>query len=79
MLSSGMFLRRTSCRSYAPELPFILSYVETGTRAHIGPIDFFHTKNHIGSESLTHGWKGEIKRSNLHYFLAQESSIKADF
>ncbi len=23
-------------------------------------IDFFHTKNHIGSKSLTHRWKGEI-------------------
>ncbi len=44
--------------------------------AHIG---FFHTQNHIGSKSLTHRWKGEIKRINLHYFLAQESSIKADF
>ncbi len=83
LCSPGMFLCRTLCRNYAPELPFQLSYLvvcrnwyKSTNQAHA---DFFHTKNHIGSKSLTHRWKGEIKGSNLHYFLAQESSIKANF
>ncbi len=82
-ISPGMFLRRASCRNHAPELPFQLSHLvvcrnwyKSKYRAHI---DFFHAKNHIGSKSLTHHWKGEIKGSNVHYFLAQESSIKANF
>ncbi len=83
LCSPGMFLCRTSCRNYAPELPFQLSYLvicsnwyKSTYRAHI---DFFHTQNLIRSKSLTHCWKGENRGSNLHYFLAQESSIKADF
>ncbi len=81
--SPGMFLHGTLCRNYAPKLPFQLSclvvcrnWYKSTYRAHI---DFFHTINHMGSKSLTHCWKGEIKGSNLHYFLAQESSIKANF
>ncbi len=83
LCSPGMFLRRTLCRNCVPEFPFQLLYLvvcrnwcKSTYQAHI---DFFHTNNHIRIKSLSHCWKGENKGSNLHYFLAQESSIKADF
>ncbi len=81
--SPGMFLRRGHRVGIMPPNSHfscrIMSHVETGTSAYRAHIDFFHTKNHTGSKSLTHRWKGEIKGSDLHYFFAQESSTKADF
>jgi hypothetical protein len=58
--------------------PCQLSY-DVGETRMKGQIDFFHTKIHNKTKSVTHHWKGEIKKSNMRYYLAQESSIKSNF